>query len=220
MTVRISLGTTYSPTMWDLRKQINVDRKAGRAVVTADLDAPIKSSVIGLALRASDLYLIGIRTSSGQWFEFAPEPPAPQTPMLPRSRWVKAGTALALSSYRALQLPGMIASRRSSFAGGPAALVDRFAYWDGTLNDDYTRLHVCVLVFVICEALRFRQIDNIAFNWTRRAIATNGEWPVFTITQEMLDLVQSWSQTAKNTDGGLSNGLTAWHADRPDLLIT
>jgi hypothetical protein len=212
--------------MWDLRKQIARDREAGKAVIIAEVAAPITSAAIGVALRASDLYLIGIRSGAGQWFEFAPDtnasrPGSPQAGlMLPRSRPVMAGAATALSSYRALRLPEMISTKRASFAGGPIALVDFFAIWDGKLNHDFARLHVCVLIFVICEALRFRQIDNIAFQWTRRAIAADGDWPVFAVTKEMLDLVQSWSGTSDGSDGGLSRGITAWPANKPDRLIT
>nr|WP_294553768.1 hypothetical protein [uncultured Rhodopila sp.] len=58
---------------------------------------------------------------------------------------------------------------------------------------DFTRLRICVLTFLIYEALRFRSIHIAARSWM---LPSSGHWPVFEITGPMLDLAQSWKEKA------------------------
>jgi hypothetical protein len=71
--VRVVLGPTYLPTLWDLRKRVSAARNAGEAVVFIQLSTPINSELVDLAILSSDLYLIGARGRAGVWLEFAPD---------------------------------------------------------------------------------------------------------------------------------------------------
>jgi hypothetical protein len=71
--VRVTLGPTYQPNLWDLRKRITAARNAGAPLVFVTVSAPITSDVIEVAIESGSLYLIGVRAVQGTWLEFAPD---------------------------------------------------------------------------------------------------------------------------------------------------
>jgi hypothetical protein len=221
--VEVMLGRLYEPNMWDVRKQVARARRSGQAVVFVDLRVPINSTVVRLALRSRDLYLIGIRNGTGIWYEFEPDTQrsdpgsaASGSAMLPGSRWIRVGSRSALSSYVALHLRQLIATGANRYAETPTSLVAFFSGWDGRIDIDYTRLRVCVLTFAICEALRFRSIETAARNWVSPPPSMPaGHWPVFEITSAMLDLAQSWGDRARSGDADVQT----WLPGMPDLLV-
>lgn len=213
--VNLTLSRRYEPDMWDLRKQVAVARKQNQSLVFVDLRVPINSDVVGLALRARDLYLVAIRNGAGIWYEFASDQPARvgrAAPMIGGSRWIMAGSGRALSSYGALHLPQLIATGANRFAERQNRLVAFFSKWDGRIDVDYTRLHICVLTFVVCEALRFRSIQSIVRNWI---IPPDGFAPAFEITGSMLAQARDWSKKAVSGDPDVQT----WLPGMPDLLI-
>jgi hypothetical protein len=217
--VKVTLGRQYEPDMWDLRKQIAAARKSGQSLVFVDLRVPINSDVVGLALRSGDLYLIGIRNGVGVWYEFDPgearsdpESAGSAVPLLPGSQWIAVGSRRALSSYVALHLPQLIATGANRYPEGLTKLIAFFSGWDGRIDVDYTRLRVCVLTFIVCEALRFRSIENIARNWM---LPAEGYSPAFEITGPMLDLAQDWRKKAASGDSDVQT----WLPGMPDRLI-
>jgi hypothetical protein len=136
--------------------------------------------------------------------------------LLPGSRWIKVGSRRALSSYVALNLRQLIATGANRYAETPTSLVAFFSAWNGRIEIDYTRLRVCVLTFLICEALRFRSIGTTARDWVSPPPALPaGHWPVFEITGPMLDLAQSWADKARSGDADVQT----WLAGMPDLLV-
>jgi hypothetical protein len=221
--VDVTLGRPYEPTMWDLHKAVAAARKTGKALVFVDVRAPINSPVVRLALRSRDLYLIGLRPAAQAWYEFAPDTDrsdpgstAKAGPMLTGSRWIKVGGLNALSSYVGLQLPGLIERGQSRYADTPLSLVAFFSAWNGRIETDYTRLRVCVLIFIICEALRFRSIETAARNWlSPLPSAPAGQWPMFEITRGMLDLARSWHDMASSGHPDVQTRL----GGMPDPLI-
>jgi hypothetical protein len=109
--VRVLLGPTYQPNLWDLRKRVATARSAHEPLVFLTVSAPINSEIIEVAIESGSLYLIGVRAAGGTWFEFAPDTAqsSPGTagnagPRLPGARWIMVGERKALSSYRGLQL--------------------------------------------------------------------------------------------------------------------
>lgn len=226
--VSVTLGPRYLPNMWDLRKAIAWMRRDKAPLAFVDVSTPITGQPIRLALRTADLYLIGIRSAAHGWWEFEPDivrsdPAAtvPPAPLLPGSRWIRAGSGKALSSYTALRLREMILGakpghRPNCYAKRPLDLIAFFTAWNGELNDNHARLHVCVVIFIICEALRFRSIENAACDWvslTPRRPA--GEWPVFEITLDMLERARSWRQLARSGHPDVQT----WLADMPDPVV-
>lgn len=220
--ISVTLGSLYEPNLWDLRKRVAQARRARQPLIFAELRVPINSDVVHLALRTEDLYLVGIRGRTSVWYEFEPDiersspGSGPGKPMLPGSRRIKVGNRNALSSYGALHLPQLIATRQNRYAEMPTALVAFFSNWDGQINIDYTRLRVCVLTFIISEALRFRSIETIARNWLSPSPhQPAGIWPVFEITKEMLERARSWKDGAQSGDPDVQT----WLPGMPDKLI-
>jgi hypothetical protein len=218
--VRLTLGSTYSPDLWDLRKRIAAARKDGRSITVVELHAPITSEVVEAALLSASLYLIGIRAQGGQWQEFAPDddtanaPGAgPHRPRLPGSRWISVGALKALSTYRGLRLKWMAEAqqaegRQLAYAGRPNDLLAFFSRWDGEINDNYTRLHACVLIFLVCEALRLRSVEDACSRWIRAGGS-------LAFTPEMIETVQNWHTRARagNPD------VWTWPPEMRDLLV-
>lgn len=223
--VQVTLGATYTPNMWDLRKRVSAARDAGEPLVFLTLTAPITSESVEVAIESGSLYLIGVRPAGGKWLEFAPDPERSQPasggevrPQLPGSRWIMAGSKKALSSYRGLQLgwnisvkPG--ATGQVSYDRDPATLLRFFRLWDGSISGFHVRLHLWVLIFVVAEALRFRPIENACARWIR-PIGTAPE--PLTFTKEMLDLVQNWHALAEAND----SRVWTWPPEMPDLIVT
>ena len=82
-----------------------------------------------------------------------------------------------------------------------------FATWDGSLSGHDARLQICVLIFLICESLRFRSIENVCarYIWPIGGMpADPTARPILAITGAMLDTVQ--------------NGRTRAIAHDPDVL--
>ncbi len=224
--VKVILGPTYQPSLWDLRKRVAGARKAQEPLVLISISAPINSEVIEVAIESGSLYLIGIRPPGGPWLEFAPDAEQPSTGarsddrprVSPSSRWIMAGALRALSSYRALRLGWMIreapgAVNAITYAEDPGSLLRFFARWDGQVGHFRARLCICVLIFVICESLRFRSIENVCARWIRPI----GDRPEpLTITSDMLDLAQNWRASAKAGD----SDVWTWPPDMPDAIIT
>jgi len=223
-TSQVSLGPTYEATLWDLRKRVAAGRKANEPLVFVTIAAPIISDVIEVAIESGSLYLVGVRGGDGTWREFAPntgqlspEPPSEPRPRLPNSRWIMVGDLKALSSYRALRLGWYISGRPGAvgqivYAESPTRLLRFFQDWDGQLTRYDSRLSLCVLIFIICEALRFRSIENICARW----IHPIGADPVLTITKTMLDTVQNWHDRATKGDADI----WTWPPELPDLIVS
>lgn len=223
-TVQVSLGPTYEPTLWDLRKRVAAGRKAHETLVFVTITAPIISDVIEVAIESGSLYLVGVRAGDETWLEFAPNTgqlsPGTESdlrPRLPNSRWIMVGGLRALSSYRALRLgwyineqPGAVG--RIVYADSPIELLRFFRHWDGQLTRYDSRLSLCVLIFIICEALRFRSIENICARW----IHPIGTDPVLPITKAMLDTVQNWHDRATKGDADI----WTWPPELPDLIVS
>ena len=107
--VRVTLGPTYQPNLWDLRKRITAARNSGEPLVFVTVSAPITSDVIEVAIESGSLYLIGVRAVQGTWLEFAsdavassPAPSGDPRPRLPGSHWIMVGPLKVPSSYRGL----------------------------------------------------------------------------------------------------------------------
>ena len=192
--VEVILGPKYDPTMWDLRKRVSSARKADEPLVFVKIMTPINSPPIGVAIESGSLYLVGIQTAKGNWFEFAPEKPVDARPRLPNSRWIMAGARRALFSYRALRLESNISGKTNAtgeiiFGEDASELVRFFGLWDGQIGRFDARRNVWVLIFVICEALRFQSILKACAQWiNRRGEMAHG----LTIDKKMLDKVQNW----------------------------
>jgi hypothetical protein len=58
--VQVSLGPTYEPTLWDLRKRVAAARKADEPLVFITITAPITSEVVDAAIESGSLYLVGL----------------------------------------------------------------------------------------------------------------------------------------------------------------
>jgi len=224
--IRVTLGPTYLPNMWDLRKHIAACRKAGTPLVFVTLQAPINSETVELAIESGSLYLIGIRGGPGPWFEFAPDDErahpggAARGARLPGSRFIKAGEANALSTYRALRLPWMIAAAPAGvvYAGMPMDLMRFFRVWDGAIRGHDDRIAICMLIFLICESLRFRSIENMCARYIRPIGGMPTDpvaRPIFTFTAEMLATVQNWRDKAGKGDPDIQT----WLPGMPDLII-
>jgi hypothetical protein len=229
--VRVSLGPTYEPDLWDLRKRVTAARNAGEPLVFVTVSAPITSDVIEVAIESGSLYLIGVRPVMGTWLEFAPDSArsSPATagdprPRLPGSRWILVGSARALFSYRGLKLDWSIGGKQGAaghvtYAYQPSALLRFVRHWDGKITGYDVRLNLWVLIFVLCESLRFRSIENTCARWIRPIGGTSPDdagWPVLTITKAMLDTVQNWRARA----GGDDSDVWTWPPDMPDLIIS
>lgn len=198
----LTLGPKYMPALWDLHKHIARLDRSSEIVVVIRLQAPIVSEAIDIAILSGSLYLIGIR-ARGQWLEFANDAGLKNssslrdaTPRLPGSRWIRVGDGIALSSYRALRVADMIGTagvkrQELGYVGTPAGLIGEFAHWNGTLNAGPERLKLCVLIMLVCEALRFRSIERACADWimARGPDAQSGR---IVITPAMLDTVQNW----------------------------
>lgn len=243
--VILTLGHAYPADLWDLRKAVTAARAGGPAVVTVALRSPINAPEVEVALLAGSLYLVGVRGSGRQWYEFAADAEQPGSsiaaPLLPGSRPVMVGAARALSTYRALRLGHMIETNGGavSLSVRPPELLAWFSTWTGALNVDLDRLRMCALIFLVCEALRFRSIEEACYGyvWTRgwRAFRIAAEaagqpiadvrtqppdtsghlWPVLTITRDMLETVQNWQSRAAGGDPDVWTPLPGM----PDTLI-
>lgn len=175
-----------------------------------------------MAIEPGSLYLVGIRSGAGAWWEFAPDNeglPSGEAgsarPRLPNARWITVGALKALSSYRALRLRWYLDATptgRVYYGETPIALLRFFRSWSGQLNGRHERLPMCVLLFVVCEALRFRSIENICAHW----IDPRGKDPALVITQDMLDTVQNWHDRASRGD----SDVWTLPPEFPDPLIT
>jgi hypothetical protein len=229
--VRVVLGSNYAPTMWDLRKRVSMARRGGEPVTFIQVGAPINSEIVEIAILSGSLYLIGVRSRDGTWFEFVPDdargdPTQTGTPKprLPGSRWIQVGSLPALSSYRALRLPWMLRDQPGAtgvvaFADTPLELVRFFRQWDGSLSVHNARLNICVLIFLICEALRFRSIENICarYIWPIGGMPSDPiARPIFSITEEMFATVQNWYTRARSGDPDV----WTWPRDMPDRLVS
>jgi hypothetical protein len=229
--VRVTLGPTYQPNLWDLRKRISAARTAGEPLVFVTVSAPITSDVIEVAIESGSLYLIGVRAVQGTWLEFAPDtvassplPSGDPRPRLPGSRWIMVGPLKALSSYRGLQLSWNISEKPGAigevtYAHQPAALLRFIRHWDGKITGYDVRLSLWVLIFVLCESLRFRSIENTCARWIRPIGGTSPDhagWPVLTITKAMLDTVQNWHTRARGGD----SDIWTWPPEMPDAIIS
>lgn len=224
--INVMLGPLYEPNMWDLRKEIAASRSNARRLAFVDVRVPVTSDVVGLAIRTDDLYLIGIRNGAGAWFEFKadtersnPASGGSAKPLVSGSQWIKVGSLNALSSYTALQLPALISNAvprhaTNRYDSPPTELLKFFSRWNGTINDNFTRLRICVLIFVICEALRFRSIQETARNWIS-PLHPPPTGPAFEITAEMLNLVRSWAEKAKSSHADVQT----WLPGMRDLLV-
>ena len=222
--MQVSLGPTYEPTLWDLRKRVAAARKAHETLLFVTITAPIISDVIEIAIESGSLYLVGVRADNETWREFAadtgqslPGTADDPRPRLPNSRWIMVGGLRALSSYRALRLGWYINERPGAvgqivYADSPSKLLRFFRQWDGQLTRYDARLSLCVLIFTVCEALRFRSIENICARWIR-PIGTD---PVLPITKAMLDTVQNWHDRATKRD----SDIWTWPPEFPDLIVS
>ena len=94
--VKVILGHQYDPTMWDLRKGVAAARMARQGLVFVTITAPGVARPIGAAIESGSLYLVGIQTAQGSWFEFAPDtgqssPGVSESKQrLQNSRWIMA----------------------------------------------------------------------------------------------------------------------------------
>lgn len=220
------LGPQYAAGLWDLHKHLAQQDRLGEAVVIVRLRAPITSDAVDIAILSGSLYLVGIRGRDGRWFEFANDAGLASSsllrdaaPRLPGSRWIRVGTGIALSTYRALQLPTMMtfASKKSEqlgYVGSPAGLISHFSHWNGMLNASPERMAVCILILLVCEALRFRSIERVCADWILgRGPDALAMRLVYTAT--MLETVQDWRKKALGRDPDV----TMAPPDLPDPLI-
>ena len=225
--VQLLLGPTYQPTLWDVRKRVAAARTAREPLVFVNLSAPITSDVLEVAIESGSLYLIGVRAAGGTWFEFAPDKaqsspdsPGDGRPRLPGSRWIMAGGLKALSSYRALRLGWVIreapgAAGAVVYTGDPSSLLRFFRTWDGQIAGHHVRLNLCVLIFMVCEALRFRSIETACARWIRPIGGTAPDPAGLTITAAMLDTVQNWHDRASRGDPDV----WTWPPEMPDPIV-
>jgi Ribosome inactivating protein len=210
--VRVILGPQYMPSMWDLGKRVRAARQANEPVIFIHLSAPINSEIVEVAILSDSLYLIGVKGRDNIWLEFAPDDDkgdpslsGPPKSRLPGSRWVIVGDKLALSSYRALRLPWMLngvdgATGRITYAGTPLDLIRFFREWDGNLGRHDARLNILVLIFLLCESLRFRSIEDrcARYIWPVGGMPSDPVMrPILSIDGEMLDRVQEWHKLAR-----------------------
>jgi hypothetical protein len=223
--VQLLLGPTYQPTLWDLRKRVAVARRGGEPLVFISLSAPITSDVVEVAIEGGSLYLIGIRAAGGRWFEFAPDTPegspAGGRPRLPGSSWIMAGGLRALSTYRALRLGWVIREAPGArgsvvYTGDPNTLLRFFRTWDGQIGGHHVRLNLCVLIFVVCEALRFRSIETACARWIRPIGGEASDPGGLAITEAMLDTVQNWHDRAARGDPDI----WTWPPEMPDRIVS
>jgi len=218
--VRVQLGDHYPPDMWDLHKAVAEARRAGDPLVFIDAWIPINVPPLGIAIESSSLYLTGVRPRGTIWYEFAPDTQranpddtSPPRRRLEGSRWIRAGGGPALSSYNALRLDWMIravpgARGAISYPHRPIDLLRFFHAWNGQIADFESRLSVCVLIFLFCEALRFRSIDSVCARWlsSRNQHAYGADQSIahvaepFTITAAMLDRVRNWRTLGRAGD--------------------
>ena len=227
--VSVVLGSTYSPDLWDLRKRISADRAAGARISFVKVRAPINSDVIEVAILSGSLYLIGVRHEGGGWLEFANDEGLASSamlssakPRLPGSRWITVGNGIALSSYRALRIKDVVArakpGARTGFVGTPGQLIGALGRWDGRLDATPERLQMCVLIFLLCEALRFRSIEQLCANWINgRGPAADSQ--MLAITSELIDKVQNWKSAAARTGADKDEDIWTWLPGAPDELI-
>jgi len=218
-TVQVILGPTYEPTMWDLRKSVTAARKASQPLVFVRVSSPIVSEVVEVAIESGSLYMIGVRAGDGGWFEFAPDSGEPR-PRLPNSRWIMAGDLKALSTYRALRLGWHINAKPGAkgtviYSGDPITLLRFFRGWDGRITGFDVQISVCVLIFAICEALRFRSIENTCARWIRPVGGGSSE-QTLAITKNMLDTAQNWHDRATSGDPDV----WTWPPELPDPIIS
>lgn len=234
--VSINLSN-YSPGIWDLHKAAYQARQqGGDALILINLWMPINVPALGVAIESGSLYLAGVRPQGQQWLEFMPDvhrsQPGTQTvasPRLPNSRWIMAGALPSGSSYRALGLDWMIRSAPGAkgaiqYAHRPAELLQYFHGWDGQMARFDAKLSMCVLIFLISEALRFRAIESECSRWLsiRNQAGYGSDGSIahvaqpFVITQAMLDLVQTWGKLSDDRDPGVWMRLPGL----PDPLIS
>jgi hypothetical protein len=124
------------------------------------------------------------------------------------------GGLIALSSYRALRLGWHISDKPGAvgqivYPNDPVTLLRFFRWWDGQIAGYDARLSLCVLIFLICEALRFRSIENICTRWVRRMD------PLLSITKAMLETVQNWHARASTGDADI----WTWPPEFPDPIV-
>lgn len=209
-TIKLALGPTYPPQLWDLCKHVAAERRLTKGrperVIFVELSAPITSPVIEVAILSGSLYLIGVRRKGGSWFEFQPDtershPGQPVAgPRLKGSRWIMKGNRPALFSYRELGIPDAAkAKERQGYAltyrGQPADLLCAFGEWNGILNTDEQRIRMAMLFFVVCESLRFRSVEHAVARWVR-AHVTDKPSDGFVFTSAMIEKVQKWRKAA------------------------
>jgi hypothetical protein len=208
-----------------VRKRVAAARTADEPLVFVRLSAPITSDVIEVAIESGSLYLIGVRSEAGKWFEFVPDTPAGSVasarPRLPDSSWIMAGGLRALSTYRALRLGWVIREAPGAagyivYTGHPNTLLRFFRTWDGQITGHHVRLCLCVLIFVVSEALRFRSIENTCARWIRPVGSTTPDPTGLMITEAMLDTVQNWHDRASRGDPDI----WTWPPEMPDLIVS
>jgi hypothetical protein len=214
--VKIILGSQYDPTMWDLRKRVAAARKAHEPLVFLTIGAPIVSPSIGVAIESGSLYLAGVQTAKGDWFEVAPENATGARPRLPKSRWIMTGAGQALFGYGALRLEWNVSDKANAtgeiiYGEDASELLRFFERWDGQAGTHPARRHLWVLIFMICEALRFRSILSACAQWI------NQRGPLI-IDKEMLSKVRKWRKQAEalKTD----SDIWTWPPKFPDQIIS
>lgn len=214
--VRVRLNDGWSPDMWDLHKAVVATRSSGDELVFVDAWLPINMPPLGVAIESGSLYLIGVRPHGRQWFEFMPDTgqsypgsSVPPQQRLPGSRWIMAGARPSLSSYRALKLDWLIRNKPGAtgslvYPHRPVDLLRFFHGWDGQLDSHDARLSMVVLIFLFCEALRFRSVDTVCFHWlsTRNQALYGADGSIphmaqpLTITADLLHTIQNWDTAA------------------------
>jgi Ribosome inactivating protein len=132
-----------------------------------------------------------------------------------------AGGLRALSTYRALRLGWVIREAPGApghvvYTGDPNSLLRFFRAWDGQIAGHHVRLNLCVLIFVVCEALRFRSIETACARWIRPIGGGVPDPAGLTITEAMLDTVQNWHDRASRGDPDI----WTWPREMPDLIVT
>jgi hypothetical protein len=110
------------------------------------------------------------------------------------------------------------ATGRVPYAGTPLDLVRYFRDWDGNTADHHSHLNLCLVIFLVCEALRFRSIEKICsqYVWPIGGMPSDplGQ-PIFTFTVEMLDTVRNWDTRARAGDPDV----WTWPPDMPDTIV-